>query len=224
MIIITILYNTPPSEQITHRPQRAQTTYILSQLCNYPPPPLYTLSLPHTTSHLSHSISPCTTPKPKSSPRYYSTFQRKSNEEQKRKKEKRKKNNPSFIFPERTRNKPSHRSRFRRWLLALINRRERSADKEGRMLGNDRKKAKISRVRRSSSGLVNLTENEQTETKNEEEGRGWSACFWSSELKKGSKAPPSLPLFLLSNFFFSPAYLRRDVDWTLTNDPDGRHR
>lgn len=81
MIIITILYNTPPSEQITHRPQRAQTTYILSQLCNYPPPPLYTLSLPHTTSHLSHSISPCTTPKPKSSPRYYSTFQRKSNEE-----------------------------------------------------------------------------------------------------------------------------------------------
>lgn len=50
MIIITILYksNTPPSEQITHRPQRAQTTYILSQLCNYPPPPLYTLSLPHT--------------------------------------------------------------------------------------------------------------------------------------------------------------------------------
>lgn len=223
MIIITILYNTPPSEQITHRPQRAQTTYILSQLCNYPPPPLYTLSLPHTTSHLSHSISPCTlNPKVHSDIIQPSKENRTKNREERKKNEK--KNNPSFIFPERTRNKPSHRSRFRRWLLALINRRERSADKEGRMLGNDRKKEKISRVRRSSSGLVNLTENEQTETKNEEEGRGWSACFWSSELKKGSKAPPSLPLFLLSNFFFSPAYLRRDVDWTLTNDPDGRHR
>lgn len=223
MIIITILYksNTPPSEQITHRPQRAQTTYILSQLCNYPPPPLYTLSLPHTF-HTPYLRVPPLNPKVHPDIIQPSKENRTKNREERKKNEK--KNNPSFIFPERTRNKPSHRSRFRRWLLALINRRERSADKEGRMLGNDRKKAKISRVRRSSSGLVNLTENEQTETKNEEEGRGWSACFWSSELKKGSKAPPSLPLFLLSNFFFSPAYLRRDVDWTLTNDPDGRHR
>lgn len=94
MIIITILYksNTPPSEQITHRPQRAQTTYILSQLCNYPPPPLYTLSLPHTTSHLSHSISPCTL-----NPKVHSDIIQPSKENRTKNREERKKNEKKTI-------------------------------------------------------------------------------------------------------------------------------
>lgn len=57
-IYLIILHVYQLSKQITHRPQPARTTYILSQLCTTT---LHPLSLPHATTSLSHPISPYTT-------------------------------------------------------------------------------------------------------------------------------------------------------------------